>query len=159
MCSPNRYQFSRKVCLFAEQIQIFQEDLVCLPNSYHFFRRPLYVFIEQIPIFQEHLFICRTDTDFPGTLFMCSPNRYQFSRSTSFLATEQITIFQEAWKSRWLLSGYDFINLPSAHKVCTHRRFNVHTIRRSNVMDAVCAQGRFPFHNIILNRKIVKETR
>ena len=109
MCSPNRCQFSRKVCLFAEQIQIFQEDLVCSPNRYHFSRSPLYVFIEQIPIFQEHLFSYRTDTNFPGTLFICSPNRYQFSRSTFlatdfpgavlFLATEQIPIFQEQFFS------------------------------------------------------------
>ena len=67
MCSPNRCQFSRKVCLFAEQIQIFQEDTEQIP----FFQEPSFVFIEQIPIFQEHFFSYRTDTNFPGALFMC----------------------------------------------------------------------------------------
>ena len=42
MCSPNRYQFSRKVCLFAEQIPLFQELCLC---------------------------VHRTDFDFPGALF------------------------------------------------------------------------------------------
>ena len=66
MCSPNRYQFSKKVFLFAKRVQIFQEDMS----------------------------VRRTDTIFPGTLFMCSPNNYRFSRS-AFLATEQIQIFQD----------------------------------------------------------------
>ena len=58
------------------------------------FSRRRYVFTEQMPIFQEGLSVHRTDTIFPGALFMCSSNRYRFSRST-FLATEQIPIFQE----------------------------------------------------------------
>ena len=98
MCSPNRCKFSRKVCLFAEQIQIFQDlslcvhrtdinsgRFVCSPNRYRFSRIPLYVFTEQIQIFQdpslcvhrtdinfpEQLFSYRTDTDFPRALLFC----------------------------------------------------------------------------------------
>ena len=61
MCSPNRYQFSKKVCLFAEQIPFFHEHFLC---------------------------VHRTDTYFPGAFF-CLSNWYQFSRK-NVLATEQI---------------------------------------------------------------------
>ena len=67
MCSPNRYQFSRKVCLFAEQIR-------------HFTRNYVYVFTEEIPIFQEHLFSYRTDNNFRGTFFGILTNRQAISR-------------------------------------------------------------------------------
>ena len=75
-------QFSKISVLF------FQEHLFLE------FSRRLNVFTEQILIFQEGMSVRRTDTIFPGALFMCSPNRYRFSRST-VLATEQIPIFQE----------------------------------------------------------------
>ena len=68
ICSPNRYQFSRRICLFAEQILFFQESFLC---------------------------VHRTDTGFPGARFWL-PNRYRFSRSP-FLTTKQIPIFHEAF--------------------------------------------------------------
>ena len=84
MCSPNRCQFYRNVCLS---------------------RSPLYVFIEQIPIFQEDFFSYRTDTNFP-LRFVCSSNRYHFSRSPFYVFTEQRPIFQEPLF--WLSKRYRF---------------------------------------------------
>ena len=103
-CSPNRYQFSRKICMFIDQIWFprepflcvhltgtdFQEHFFCgyLPNRYRFSRSTLlatehipifqehfFLATEQITIFQEHVFSYRTDTDFPGSLFRISTNR------------------------------------------------------------------------------------
>ena len=74
--------FSRRLYVFTEQIQIFQDvNIVCTPNK--FFQEPILcvhrtdtdfpgatiLATEQIPIFQELLFSYRTDTDFPGALF------------------------------------------------------------------------------------------
>ena len=51
------------------------------------FSRKICLFIEQIPIFQEQSFFGnRTDTDIPGAPFWL-PNGYRFSRNT-FLVTE-----------------------------------------------------------------------
>ena len=93
MCSPNRYQISRKVCLFAEQIRFSQGPILCVHRTDTNFPGAPILAIEQKPIFQKRLFSYRTDTNFPGALFFWLPNRYRFSRS-SFLATEHIQIFQ-----------------------------------------------------------------
>ena len=85
ICSSNRHEFSRRVYMFFEQTQIFQEGL----SKRHVFSRRFYLFVEQtllshrtdtnfprnpylvlehIRIFQEPLFSHRTDTHFPGAL-------------------------------------------------------------------------------------------
>ena len=69
MCSPNRYQFSRKVYLFAEQIPFFQELCLCVHQTDTDFSGSTVLATEQIPIFQEHLYSHRTDTNFPEALF------------------------------------------------------------------------------------------
>ena len=85
ICSSNRHEFSRRVYMFFEQTQIFQEGY----SKRHVFSRRFYLFVEQtllshrtdtnfprnpylvlkhILIFQEPLFSHRTDTHFPGSL-------------------------------------------------------------------------------------------
>ena len=84
ICSSNRHEFSRRVYMFFEQTQIFQEGL----SKRHVFSRRFYLFVEQtllshrtdtnfprnpylvlehIRIFQEPLFSHRADTHFPGS--------------------------------------------------------------------------------------------
>ena len=81
ICSSNRHEFSRRVYMFFEQTQIFQEgysrrhDLsrrfVKQTLLYHRtdtnFPRDPYLVLEHIHIFQELLFSHRTDTHFPGS--------------------------------------------------------------------------------------------
>ena len=84
ICSSNRHEFSRRVYMFFEQTQIFQEGL----SKRHAFPRRFFLFVEHtyiyhrtdtnfprnpylhlkhIQIFQESLFSYRTDTHFPGS--------------------------------------------------------------------------------------------
>ena len=127
ICSSNRHEFSRRVYLFVEQTQIFQEGL----SKRHVFSRRFYLFVEQtllshrtdINISQKPLFSPRTHTKFPGASIF-SWNRYSFSRklylvlehirfsrrsylvlehirfSRRPLCLEQILIFQEGTPSR-----------------------------------------------------------
>lgn len=75
--------FSRRLHMFTEQILNFPGGDVCSPNKYYFSRR-ICLLAEQIPFFQEP-FSCdhQTDTNFPGEPFWL-PNKYRFSRSTVF---------------------------------------------------------------------------
>ena len=83
ICSSNRHEFSKRVFMFFEQTQIFQEGLskrhvfqggsICSSNSLlshrtdtNFPRNP-YLHLEHIRIFQEPLFSHRTHTHFPGS--------------------------------------------------------------------------------------------
>ena len=69
MCSPNRCQFSRKVCLFTEQLPIFQEGFSVHRTDTNF-SGECGLFTEQIPFFQKpSLCVHRTDTNFPELLF------------------------------------------------------------------------------------------
>ena len=82
ICLSNRHEFSRRVYMFFEQTQIFQE----VYSKRHVFSRRFYLFVEQtllshrtdtnfprnpylvlehIQIFQKPLFSHRTDTHFP----------------------------------------------------------------------------------------------
>ena len=92
ICSSNRHEFSRRVYMFFEQTQIFQEGL----SKRHVFSRMFYLFIEQTFLSN------RTDTNFPrnpylvlehirifqGASFLSS-NRYSFSRKP-YLVLEHI---------------------------------------------------------------------
>ena len=114
ICSSNRNEFSRRVYMFFEQTQIFQEGL----SKRHVFSRRFYLFVEQTllsrrkdinfprnpdfvlehtRIFQEPLFSHRTDTHFPGKPYLVLEH-IQFSRSP--LCLEHISIFQEGTPSR-----------------------------------------------------------
>ena len=109
ICLSNRHEFSRRVYMFFEQTQIFQEGL----SKRHVFSRRFYLFVEQtllshrtvtnfpknrylvlehIRIFQEPLFSHRTDTHFPGSP-ICPRTPTIFQEILSSLRTH--TIFQE----------------------------------------------------------------
>ena len=85
ICSSNRHEFSRRVYMFFEQIQIFQDSRRAYrkDRSSHrdSFRKYLFFFSRSnfFIIFQEGPFVPRTDMNFPGG-FICSSNRHEFSR-------------------------------------------------------------------------------
>ena len=101
--SSNRHEFSRRVYMFFEQTQIFQEGL----SKRHVFSKRFYLFVEQtllshrtdtnfprisnlvlkhIQIFQEPLFFHRTDTNFPGS--PSSPRTHTIFQETPIPRTD-----------------------------------------------------------------------
>ena len=95
ICSSNRHEFSRRVYIFFEQIQIFQEGY----SKRHVFSRRFYLFVEQT------LLSHRTDTNFPRN---------------PYLVLEHIQIFQEPVFSHRTL--YSFSRKP--YLVLEHLRFS-----------------------------------
>ena len=100
ICSSNRHEFSRRVYMFFEQTQIFQEGL----SKRHVFSRRFYLFIEQTFLSN------RTDTNFPRNpylvlehiqifqepLYILSSNRYSFSRKP-YLVLEHIRFSRRSY--------------------------------------------------------------
>ena len=80
MSCLNRYQFSSKVCLFAEQIPFFQELCLCVQpsstNRYQFSRRTFFCY--------------RKDNDFLGCFFRSNINEQigNFQEGTPTLRTD-----------------------------------------------------------------------
>ena len=103
-------------CLPGAPFSGFFQEALCVHRKDSFQESSL--FAERMQIFQEDMSVRQTDTIFPGSLFMCLPNRYRifqilyfwlpnryrFSRRP-FLASEQIPILQELF---WLPNRYRF---------------------------------------------------
>ena len=106
ICSLNRHEFSRRVYMFFEQTQIFQEGLL----KRHDFLRRSYLFVEQT------LLSHRTDTNFPRK---------------PYLVLEHIRIFQEALSSPQTHTIFQkILSSPRTHTIFqetpmrrTHRHF------------------------------------
>ena len=107
ICSLNRHEFSRRVYMFFEQTQIFQEGL----SKRHVFLRRFHLFVKQT------LLTHQTDSNFPRNSYLVSSNTYKFSRSLYFLI-EQILIFQEALSSpRTHTIFQEILSSPRTHKI------------------------------------------
>ena len=130
ICSSNRHEFSRRVYMFFEQTQIFQEGLLkrhdFLRRSYLFveqtllshrtdtnFSRKPYLVLEHIRIFQEALSSPRTHTIFQKIL--SSPRTHTIFQETPMPRTHRhfpgrCPLWNRYFvnRSRWLLSVFDY---------------------------------------------------
>ena len=79
---PERYVFS------SNRSQ-FPGDVFSARRTDTIFSRKVCLFIEQIPIFQEHFFVDRTDTNFPGALFFGYRTGTDFPRSLFQISTNR----------------------------------------------------------------------
>ena len=85
-------EFSSRLNVFNEQIPIFQQgmSISVLRRTDTDFPGALFLATEQIPIFQKHSYSYRTDANFPEEMFLAT-EQIQIFQEPFFFATEQIT--------------------------------------------------------------------
>ena len=97
ICSSNRYEFSRRVYLFVEQICFFPGGSILYSNR-HQFSRSLYFLIEQIFIPRTHIFKWRLS----GFKIRCGVFIYLFIIYLFILITQARICFRINWQ--WVIT-------------------------------------------------------